>query len=119
MRGLLDDLRFGLRALAPRRFPYGRFAGAIALGTLGGWLFMRLDLPLPWMLGSMTVCTVAALVRAPIAAPSVVRPPMTMVIGVLLGAGFTPQVVGHMPGWIPTLIGLALFVAACGIACVA
>jgi membrane AbrB-like protein len=88
------------------------------LGILGGWVFVSLSLPLPWMLGSMTFCTLAALVRAPIAAPGVVRPPMTMVIGVMLGSGFSPQILGHLGAWLPSLIGLVLFVATCGAACV-
>ncbi|CAA9317743.1 MAG: hypothetical protein AVDCRST_MAG90-839, partial [uncultured Microvirga sp.] len=81
MRDLIGELRVGLWALSPSRFPYARFAGALTLGVLGGWSFSRLGLPLPWMLGPMTICTLAALLRAPIAAPAVVRPPMTMVIG--------------------------------------
>jgi membrane AbrB-like protein len=85
---------------------------------VGGWAFSRLGVPLPWMLGPMTLCTVAALLKAPIAAPAVVRPPMTMVIGVLLGAGFTPQVVGQVTSWLPTVLGLAVFVLVCGLACV-
>ncbi|HYF52830.1 MAG TPA: AbrB family transcriptional regulator [Salinarimonas sp.] len=118
MRGLLDDLRAGLRDLGPGRFPYLRFVAALLVGAAGGWLFATLRLPLPWMLGSMTACTLAALVLAPIAAPPVVRPPMTMVIGVLLGAGFTPQVIAQAPAWAPALVGLVAFVVVCGIACV-
>lgn len=118
MRDLIGDLRDGLWALSPRRFPYRRFVAALALGAAGGWLFSWLRLPLPWMLGPMTVCTAAALFRAPIAAPAVVRPPMTMVIGVLLGAGFTPAVATQLASWIPTLIGLVAFILVCGFACV-
>src|SRR5918997_1761377 len=104
MRDLIGDLRDGLWALS--------------LGAAGGWLFAWLQLPLPWMLGPMTVCTIAALFRAPIAAPAVVRPPMTMVIGVLLGAGFAPSVVAQLPSWIPTPLGLIDFIVVCGVACV-
>ncbi len=118
MRSFLLEFRDGSRALAPGRFPYLRFAAALTLGTAGGWTFAQLNLPLPWMLGAMTVCTLAALVHAPIAAPAVVRPPMTMVIGVLLGAGFNPAIVAQLPTWIPTILGLAGFVAACAAACV-
>jgi len=75
-------------------------------------------LPLPWMLGSMTACTLAALVRAPIAAPAAVRPPMTMVIGVMLGAGFTPQVLESVSSWMPTVVGLAAFIVVSGAACI-
>jgi uncharacterized membrane protein AbrB (regulator of aidB expression) len=118
MRDLIGDLRDGLWALSPARFPYRRFIAALALGTAGGWTFSRLQLPLPWMLGPMTVCTAAALFRAPIAAPAVVRPPMTMVIGVLLGAGFTPGIIAQLPSWIATLVGLIAFILVCGLACV-
>ncbi len=119
MRDLLAGLRAGLSELAPGRFPYARFVGALLIGAAGGWLFAVLQLPLPWMLGSMTACTLAALLSAPIAAPAVVRPPMTMVIGVLLGAGFTPQVIERAPAWVPTLAGLVVFIVVCGLACVA
>jgi uncharacterized membrane protein AbrB (regulator of aidB expression) len=104
MRSFLLEFRDGLRALAPSRFPYVRFTAALTLGTAGGWTFAQLNLPLPWMLGAMTSCTLGALVRAPVAAPAVVRPPMTMVIGVLLGAGFSPAIVAQLPTWIPTVL---------------
>ncbi|GGK19277.1 AbrB family transcriptional regulator [Salinarimonas ramus] len=101
--------------MAPSRFPYARFLAALVLGTLGGWLFYSAGTPLPWMLGPMTVCTVAALLSAPIAAPSVVRPPMSAVIGVLLGAAFTPDVLGRLGEWLVAVVGLAAFVAVSGL----
>jgi membrane AbrB-like protein len=115
---LAAGLRRWVRSLSPASFPYGRFFLALLLGTLGGWIFLKLRLPLPWMLGSMTACTLAALVRAPIAAPAAVRPPMTMVIGVMLGAGFTPKVIESAASWLPTVLGLAVFVLVGGAACV-
>ncbi len=118
MRALLSDFMDGVRALGPARFPYARFALALLLGCAGGWLFVQARLPLPWMLGSMVVCTAAALLRWPVAAPPVIRPPMTMVIGVMLGASFKPDVVAQLPNWIPTLIGLVLFMLTCAVACV-
>jgi membrane AbrB-like protein len=61
MRDLLSDLASGLRSLSIRRFPYRRFALALALGGIGGWLFVQARLPLPWMLGSMVFCTIETL----------------------------------------------------------
>ncbi len=119
MRTLLSDFASGVRGLHPARFPYRRFALALLIGGLGGYLFVLARLPLPWMLGSMVACTAAALLRWPVAAPSVIRPPMTMVIGVMLGAGFKPEVVAQLPNWLPTLAGLVLFMIACAVACVA
>lgn len=118
LKALLVDFAEGVRAFAPARFPYRRFALALLLGGLGGWLFLQARLPLPWMLGSMVICTAAALLRWPVAAPSVIRPPMTMVIGVMLGAGFKPDIVAQLPNWLPTIIGLMLFMIACAVACV-
>ena len=58
-----------LRKFSPARFPYPHFGLALAIAAAGGFLFVRLKLPLPWMLGAMTFCTAAALLRAPIRAP--------------------------------------------------
>ena len=118
MKALLSGLKDGLGALSPRRFPYRRFALALIIGGCGSWLFVWLRLPLPWMLGAMVFCTLAALLRLPIAAPPVIRPPMTMVIGVMLGAGFKPEVIGQIPNWLPTIAGLVLFMCASALACV-
>ncbi|PVE24225.1 monooxygenase [Microvirga sp. KLBC 81] len=107
-----------LRAFTPASFPYVRFFAALLVGTLGGWIFARSNLPLPWMLGSMTACTLASLVRAPIAAPGAMRPPMTMIIGVMLGAGFTPRILESVGNWIPTVLGLVGFILVSGAACI-
>lgn len=118
MKQLWQDFLDGLAAMRPGRFPYAKFAAALALGLGGGSLFAWMELPLPWMLGPMTVCTLAALLNLPIAAPTVVRPPMAAVIGVMLGAAFSPDIFSRLLGWVPTIIGLAFFVAASGVACV-
>jgi membrane AbrB-like protein len=115
---LLDGPRSWVRSFTPGTFPYARFLTAMAIGALGGWIFVKLRMPLPWMLGSMTACTLAALLRVPVAAPGVVRPPMTMVIGVMLGVGFTPAFFDSIVHWIPTVLGLAAFIVVSGAACV-
>lgn len=119
IRDLWHEWIAGWRAMAPRRFPYARFSAALLLGILGGWLFVFLKLPLPWMLGPMTFCTLAAILSAPVAAPPIIRPPMTVVIGVLLGASFTPDLIRQAPLWLPSVIGLVIFMASCAVLCVA
>ncbi len=110
----MRDVRAGFAAMRPSRFPYPRFALALALGVTGGLLFQRLSLPLPWMMGPMVFCTLAALLRVPVAAPPVIRPPMTMVIGVMLGAAFSPDLVARILQWWPATLGLIAFIALCG-----
>lgn len=115
MTSWLQDIRQGILELRPSRFPYPAFGLALLLGFAGGLIFSMLKLPLPWMLGAMTFTTVAALTRAPVAAPAVIRPPMSAVIGVMLGSGFSPSIVGQIPHWLPTILGLIAFMVACGL----
>jgi membrane AbrB-like protein len=118
MQKLSKDYLNWVSGFAFGSFPYGRFLVALLIGALGGWIFTVVQLPLPWMLGSMSACTLAALARAPMIAPSSVRPPMTMIIGVMLGAGFTPKVLENAVNWVPTVLGLAGFVLVSGAACI-
>ncbi len=118
MKAFWQEMRGGFAAMRPKHFPYARFAAAILLGLIGGTLFNALAMPLPWMLGPMTFCTIGAILRAPIDAPTVVRPPMSAVIGVMLGAAFSPAIFDNLLDWIPTIIGLAFFVGISGFACV-
>ncbi len=96
--------------------PVGRIALAIAFGLAGGALFAWARLPLPWMLGSMVVVTLAALAGVPVGLPSGLRGAMVTVIGVLLGSAFTPELMRRAATWAVTLGALVLYIAI-GIAC--
>src|SRR5690606_40025103 len=84
----------------PRRpsFPTRRSSDlllALILGSAGGWLASSINLPLPWMIGSMLATTIASMVGAPIAMAAGLRTLMVMVLGVMLGSGFTPRSEEH------------------------
>ena len=97
-----------------------RFALAVGLGTVGGAIFFVLALPLPWMLGAMTVATGAALAGAPLAVPAQVRNAMIAILGVLLGSQFTIDIFGRIAEWYVGLSGVVLStVLAAGMAYVA
>jgi membrane AbrB-like protein len=115
MSGSLSDLA---AAFAPKRFPYLRFLAALAAGWCGGYVFSILGMPLPWMLGSMTVLTIGAVLGLPFAAPSVIRPPMTAIIGVMLGSSFAPDVLMQMAAWLLTIAGLPVSGFVAGLVCV-
>ena len=91
-----------------------RLALALLIGAAGGSLFWLARLPLPWMLGAMVACTGAALLKLKLAAPSAMRPPMLMVIGVMMGASFTPQLLGQVQHWWPATLGLLGFMLLSG-----
>ncbi len=89
---------------------YGLIAGA-----LGGFLFYKLNLPLPWLLGAMFLCVLLNLFGFPLASAKNVRPPMSIIMGVMLGASFTPKMLDSMAGWPFTLLGLFPFLALTGV----
>jgi membrane AbrB-like protein len=96
----------------------GRVAAALGIGAVGGYVFMLFDVPLAWMLGPMTFTMVCAIMRAPIKGPEPRRGATVSVLGVLLGSGFSPDIVGQAASWPLTLAGLLLFVTVSGAAAV-
>ncbi len=92
-----------------------RIAVALCLGTLGGSVFLVLTMPLPWMLGAMTFNTVAAVAKAPVLPPMRVRPYVVTILGVMLGSGFTPDILDQAGAWLLSFSFLFVYLAACGL----
>ena len=84
---------------------------ALLIGAAGGAVFWALRLPLPWMLGAIFTTTIAAMSGAPIAPPRRIRPAVIAVIGVLLGSGFTPELLGRAGGLLASIGVLILYLA--------
>jgi membrane AbrB-like protein len=82
---------------------------ALAIGAAGGIAFNLLRMPLAWMMGAGVACTVAAMSGARIGMPNKLRQSMLVVLGVLLGSGFSPDMLEQTPRW---LITMAVLVAA-------
>ena len=85
----------------------GRLGRTLAAGMAGGALFVWLNLPLAWMLGAMVATTAASLGGVKLYIPAPIRSTMIAVLGVLLGASFTPEVVDKAREW-PITIGCLL-----------
>lgn len=95
--------------MSQAKVAYGPMTLALAIGVVCGIAAYTAGLPLPWMLGPMIGNTVAAMMRAPVRAPGALRPFVIPVIGVMLGSGFTAEVLGLLGSWVLTLILLPVF----------
>ncbi len=89
---------------------------ALAIGSLGGALAAWFGLPLAWMIGAMAATTLAAIAGAPVVLPMGLRSIMVAILGVMLGSGFTPDILERMTEWAVSLATLFVYVAVAGAA---
>ena len=93
-------------------------AGLVAtliLGTVGGLAARSLHLPLGLLLGSIFAVGLAAMLNARVAGvgvgfPQPLRNLFVPVIGLSIGAAFTPDVLRQMPGWWISLLALLIYI---------
>src|SRR4051812_30804070 len=95
---------------AIRRINPPALALTLLLGTMGGAVFSWFQLPLAWMIGSMVFCTVASMLGLPIKVPGGLRSGMIMILGIMLGSAFTPQIADRLGEWAISLTGLAFYI---------
>lgn len=86
------------------------FARTLIIGAAGGTIFYLLDTPLPWMMGAMFATGNAALAGLELRMDSRVRTGMIVVLGVLLGAAFSPDILDRIPRWPISLAALVGYV---------
>ncbi len=84
------------------------------MGCAGGIAFWLVNLPLPWMLGSMAGCIAASVGGMKVGLPRWLRSSMVAVLGVMLGSSFTPDLFSHIGKWSLTLAGLVFYVTVAG-----
>ncbi|MDJ0825556.1 MAG: AbrB family transcriptional regulator [Rhodobacter sp.] len=87
----------------------------LALSLLGSLAAAGLGLPMPYLIGSLVVSagyTIAATTRSGrrIHFPQPLRFACVAVIGVMIGASFTPDLMRALPSLWPSLVGVAVFV---------
>jgi len=85
-----------------------------AVALLGVGAFMTLDLPLPWLLGPILACLLAALIGVPMKGIKPVNEAMRSILGVAVGATFTVPLLISMGAMWPTLLMIPLMVLAIG-----
>lgn len=105
---------FKARVPAVSAADIGVAVGTLALAFIGGWVASLLNLPLAWLLGAVLATGIwsacgwriaGALLQVPAASTAAAIP----VLGVAIGAGFTPEIVQQMPNWWPSILGLVLY----------
>lgn len=90
--------------------PFLRTVLALIIGAAGGFVFYALTLPLPWMLGALFAGMAASVGGLPVLPPMRIRPAVVAVIGVMLGARFTPAVMDHAAAWSGSLALLLVYI---------
>lgn len=90
------------------------FVLTLSIAAAGGWVMWHFHMPLAWLLGAMIATGLGALLRLPLSMPAFARPPMTALIGAMLGTSFSPAVFAHLGLWLVSLSGLVVFITAAG-----
>lgn len=109
---------FGLRLPRFEAARLRRLALALAVGAIGGAAFYLGGLPLPWMLGAMSLATIAALAGLPLAVPVGLRSGMVSILGVLLGSQFTPALFENLSQWYVGLAGVVVSTVLMTVVCI-
>lgn len=96
--------------VTPDKLP--RVAIAFATGIAAGLVFQLLRLPLPWLLGPLSIAMMLAVRGTPLVPASGLVHPVRSLIGVAVGSSFTPALVGKLGGASISLAMLLPYTAA-------
>lgn len=88
---------------------------AFAVALAGVALFHVTGLPLPWLLGPIIACLLAALLGVPLNGIKPLNDGMRTILGVAVGATLTPAVIATFPAMWPTLALVPVMVALIGL----
>lgn len=88
---------------------------AFVVAAVGVAAFKVLHLPLPWLLGPIFACLIAALAGLPMRGIKPVNEAMRTILGVAVGATFTTALLASMAGMWPTLLMIPVMTACIGV----
>lgn len=82
-----------------------RYITPFVFALSGVWVFHVFELPLPWLIGPIAACLAAALLGFRMRAIAPVNAAMRTILGVAVGATFTPAILSSMAGmWLTLLL---------------
>ncbi len=91
----------------------GGLATALVIAGLGGFAANALGIPAGWFAGAMIGVSIAAVAGIRVYMPPKLIEASTMMIGIMLGAGVTPDVIAGIAQWPLSLAILAVSVVVC------
>lgn len=101
-----------------RAVDYRALGLALVIGSLGGAIFAAFQVPLAWMIGAMVFTATFAIAATGLGGPIIKVPPglragMVMILGIMLGSAFTPDILDQLDRWAITLAGLIPYILVC------
>ena len=99
----------------------GKLIGVILLGFIGGVVASYLRFPMPFLLGSLLVTAIFTIAYANpgkwnLRFPDILRKVFIAIIGAMIGAGFSPDLVGILPTLWISMLAMLPFVVICHVA---
>lgn len=91
------------------------YVTTFGVAGIGVAVFMALSLPLPWLLGPITASMLAALAGAPMKGIAPLNETMRTILGVAVGATFTPAILASMALMWPTLALIPVMILCIGL----
>lgn len=80
----------------------------LLIGALGGFAFAHLHIPLPWVLGSFFSTAICSRIGVSLTVNNAARSFALVVIGVLLGSGFSRERIADVMNWLPSILIMSL-----------
>jgi membrane AbrB-like protein len=94
------------------RLQWSQLIISLFIGLVGALLFAYLTLPLPWLIGPAFATTITAMSGVKIWMPNELRIPMFFLIGASFGLNLSPNIGEQVWLWIPSIVSVAVYVAA-------
>jgi membrane AbrB-like protein len=89
----------------------GRIGISYVVALAGGLMFSLFGLPLAWLLGPLSLSLVATALNRPLERPKFLQLPMRAMLGVAIGASFTPELLPKVGGMVGSLVLLVPYTA--------
>lgn len=85
------------------------------IAIIGVVFFKYFSLPLPFLLGPILTCLIAAIIKLPLSTFQPITISMRVILGVAIGATFTSAFFNHFSGMVSSLILIPIFILLIGL----